>query len=161
MQASCLARHRRAQRGVYAIEFAFVFLISFGLIYAMICYGFLLTMRLSLQNAAEDGARAGLRYQTSLNARKSEASSVAVLRSDWLPGALKAKLAVDAKICLAAQDDCAQAAPACGPEWSNRCQVVVTVAVTGIGALFPAFPSFALPDRVTGKASMRLDGRSL
>lgn len=161
MQASCLARNRRAQRGVYAIEFAFVFLISFGLIYAMICYGFLLTMRLSLQNAAEDGARAGLRYQTSLDARKTEAKRVATLRSDWLPGALKAKLDVDPDICLAADDDCAQAAPPCGPEWSTRCQMVVTVAVTGIGALFPAFPSFALPDRVTGKASMLLDGRSL
>ncbi|SDI23829.1 Flp pilus assembly protein TadG [Variovorax sp. OV700] len=161
MQASRLARHRRAQRGVYAIEFAFVFLISFALLYAVICYGFLLTMRLSLQNAAEDGARAGLRYQSSLDARKTEAAGVAELRSDWLPGALKAKLAVDAKICLATGDDCAQAAPPCGPEWSNRCQMVVTVAVTGIEALFPAFPSFALPDRVTGKASMLLDGRSL
>ena len=159
METRSHANPGRAQHGVYAIEFAFVFLISFGLIYAMICYGFLLTMRLSLQNAAEDGARAGLRYQTSLDARKTEAERVATLRSDWLPGALQAIPRAD--ICRTAEDDCEQPDPNCGPEWSTRCQVVVTVAVTGIGALFPAFPSFALPDRVTGKASMLLDGRSL
>jgi len=159
-QAS-LAAHQRAQRGVYAIEFAFVFLIIFALVYAVICYGFLLTMRMSLQNAAEDGARAGLRYQTNLNARKTEANSVAVLRSDWLPAGLKTNRDVDARICLAGTDDCAQAAPPCGPEWNNRCQMVVTVAVSGINAMFPAFPSFAVPDRIAGKASMLLDGRSL
>jgi Flp pilus assembly protein TadG len=161
MQLGRLARHRCAQRGAYAIEFAFVFLISFALLYAVICYGFLLTMRLSLQNAAEDGARAGLRYQSSLDARETEAENVARLRSDWLPDALKAKLNVYADTCPAAEDDCSQAEPPCGPEWSKRCQMVVTVEVSGIEELFPAFPNFAIPDRVAGKASMLLDGRSL
>jgi len=155
------AKPGRAQRGVYAIEFAFVFLIIFALLYAVICYGFLLTMRMSLQNAAEDGARAGLRYQSNLNARKTTASGVAVDRSGWLPASLKANLEVAANICVAGEDNCQQAAPACGPAWSNRCQMVVTVTVSGIEALFPAFPSFAVPDRIVGKASMLLDGRSL
>ena len=47
----------RAQRGAYAVEFAFVFLLSFALLYGAICYGMLFAFRLSLQTAAEDGAR--------------------------------------------------------------------------------------------------------
>jgi len=155
------AKNGRAQRGVYAIEFAFVFLIVFALLYAVICYGFLLTMRMSLQNAAEEGARAGLRYQSGLNTRKEIARGVAVDRSGWLPASLKANLDVVADICIAGADDCQQEEPDCRLAWSNRCQMVVTVTVDGIEALFPAFPSFAVPDRVAGKASMLLDGRSL
>lgn len=161
MEIRIHARPVRTQRGVYAIEFAFVFLIMFALLYAVICYGFLLTMRMSLQNAAEDGARAGLRYQSSLANRKTEANTVAVQRTDWLPSSLKVNRSVEATICLAGEDTCSQAAPPCGPEWNSRCQMVVTVAVSGIETVFPAFPSFALPDRIAGKASMLLDGRSL
>jgi len=161
METRSHANPGHAQHGVYAIEFAFVFLIIFALLYAVICYGFLLTMRMSLQNAAEDGARAGLRYQSSLEARKTKANDIAVERSDWLPAGLKANRNVEARICLAGTDDCSQAAPPCGPEWNNRCQVVVTVAVSGIDTLFPAFPSFAVPARIAGQASMLLDGRSL
>lgn len=155
------AKPGRAQRGVYAIEFAFVFLISFALLYAVICYGFLLTMRMSLQNAAEDGARAGLRYQRNLDDRETEAHDVAVERTNWLPAGLKENRNVEATICLAEEDTCSQAAPPCGPEWDSRCQMVVTVTVGGIEELFPAFPGFAVPDQIAGKASMLLDGRSL
>ena len=155
------AKPGRAERGVYAIEFAFVFLIIFALLYAVICYGFLLTMRLSLQNAAEDGARAGLRYQVNLADRQTEADAVAKERTAWLPAGLKANLDVDAVICMAGDDICPETAPPCGPEWENRCQMVVTVTVSGIEQVFPAFPSFAVPDQVAGKASMLLDGRLL
>ena len=161
MEICSYAKLGRAQRGVYAIEFAFVFLIIFALLYAVICYGFLLTMRMSLQNAAEDGARAGLRYQSELNKRKDIASGVATDRSGWLPASLKTNLEVEANICIAEGNDCQQEAPPCGPAWSTRCQMVVTVTVSGIGAVFPAFPSFAVPDQIVGKASMLLDGRSL
>jgi len=155
------AKPGRAQHGVYAIEFAFVFLIVFALLYAVICYGFLLAMRMSLQNAAEDGARAGLRYQATLNSRRTEANSVAVQRTDWLPAGLKTNRNVVAAICTATEDTCSQAAPPCGPEWNTRCQMMVTVTVTGLDQLFPVFPAFALPERIAGKASMLLDGRSL
>lgn len=161
METRSHAKPGRAQRGVYAIEFAFVFLIIFALLYAVICYGFLLTMRLSLQNAAEDGARAGLRYQRNLDDRKTEANTVAIQRTDWLPAGLKANRIVEVTICMAGEDACSQVAPPCGPEWSNRCQMVVTVTVGGIEELFPAFPGVAVPDQIAGKASMLLDGRSL
>lgn len=155
------AKPGRAERGVYAIEFAFVFLIIFALLYAVICYGFLLTMRLSLQNAAEDGARAGLRYQVSLAARQTEADTVAKQRTDWLPAGLKANRNVEAVICIAEESTCSQTAPPCGSTWETRCQMVVTVTVSGIDGIFPAFPSFAVPDQIAGRASTLLDGRSL
>lgn len=161
MKKRNLTQSRHAQNGVYAIEFAFVFLILFALLYAVFCYGLLLTMRMSLQNAAEDGARAGLRYQSNLDNRKTEASAVAMQRSNWLPPALKANRAVAATICVAEGDDCPPASPACGPTWSSRCQMVVTVSVSGIDTLFPALPSFAMPSQIAGKASMLLDGRPL
>lgn len=155
-----LAKSRRSQRGVYAIEFAFVFLIVFALLYATICYGFLLTARLGLQNAAEDGARAGLRYQVSLDARKAAAGQVATQRASWLPDAVKKNLSVQATVCMAAADDCLQAAT-CGADWNSRCQMVVTVTVMDIGKVLPPLPAFVLPDQIAGKASMLLDGRSL
>jgi Flp pilus assembly protein TadG len=161
MERHRLARPGRSERGVYAIEFAFVFLLIFALLYAVICYGFLLTMRLSLQNAAEDGARAGLRYQVTLAARQTEADTIAKQRTEWLPAGLKANRAVEAVICLAEESTCSQTAPPCGPAWDARCQMVVTVTVSGIDGIFPAFPSFAVPDQIAGKASMLLDGASL
>jgi len=50
-----------AQQGAYAVEFAFVFLLAFAMLYGALCYGMLFAFRLGLQNAAEDGARAALR----------------------------------------------------------------------------------------------------
>ncbi|MDR6523557.1 MULTISPECIES: TadE/TadG family type IV pilus assembly protein [Variovorax] len=155
-----LAKTGRRQSGVYAIEFAFVFLIVFFLLYAAICYGFLLTARMGLQNAAEEGARAGLRYQISLDAKKTEAGNVATQRASWLPTALKSNLSVQATVCMAGEDDCLKT-PVCGQAWTQRCQMVVTVTVKDIQKLLPPFPSFALPDQITGKASMLLDGRPL
>lgn len=152
--------HRRRQRGVYAIEFAFVFVIVFTLLYAVICYGFLLTARMGLQNAAEEGARAGLRYQVNLAAKKTEAGNVATQRASWLPDAMKKNLSVQATVCMAGEDDCSKS-PTCGQEWSRRCQMVVTVTVSDVGKLLPPLPGFALPDQISGKANMLLDGRSL
>ncbi|MGJ7570711.1 TadE/TadG family type IV pilus assembly protein [Variovorax sp. RB2P76] len=160
LHPSTLAKARRLQRGVYAVEFAFVFLIVFSLLYAVICYGFLLAARLGLQNAAEEGARAGLRYQISLDAKKTEAGNVATQRASWLPAALKKNLSVQTAVCMAGEDDCLKA-PVCGPTWAQRCQMVVTVTVNDIGKLLPPFPTFALPDQLSGKANMVLDGRSL
>ena len=54
-------KRRRTQRGVYAVEFALVFLMFFALLYASLCFGLLFAFRAGLQNAAEDGARAALR----------------------------------------------------------------------------------------------------
>jgi Flp pilus assembly protein TadG len=144
------------QRGVYAIEFAFVFLLFFALIYGIICYGILFTFRFGLQNAAEDGARAALRYQASLPLRTAQAAAVAKQQTiRWLP----VTPLIDAKVCQIEGGNCT--APVCGIEWSQRCEVVVTVTASGMGGVLPPLMNLAMPDTLAGQASMLLDGRAL
>ena len=134
----------RRQRGVYAIELAFVFMIFFGLIYALVCYGILFTFRLGLQSAAEEGARAALRVRalstpstTQIIQREDAAKVAANNRLDgWLPTA--ATRDVQACVRKTDQDDTCPAgakitSAECGaggtPDvaWSSRCQIVVKV----------------------------------
>jgi Flp pilus assembly protein TadG len=147
----------RHQRGVYAIEFAFVFLIFFAVLYGAICYGMLFAFRLGLQNAAEDGARAALRYQDSLAMRKTVSIDVAQRSSSWMPRIVRP--VVVPQICRSEGNDCAPAS--CGPAWNQRCQVVVTVTASNMQMLLPPLPSFAMPNQIVGKASMLLDSRSM
>lgn len=145
----------RPQRGVYAIEFAFTFLLLFGLIYTIVCYGILLTYRLALQNAAEEGARAALRYQPDVAARLAEAENVARQRVlGWWPAALEAP---------APRAELMQAGANCGVAWDSRCSVQVTVTMHLVGTngkhlLGLPLPEFALPDQLSGQASVLLEG---
>jgi Flp pilus assembly protein TadG len=156
MKALRLHSAARGQRGVYAVEFALVFLIFFTLIYAAICYGLMFTLRFGLQNAAEDGARAALRYQATLAARATQAQATATAQTSWLPTAVTRT--VSATVCQVASNNCAT--PTCGSTWDTRCQMVVAVTASNIGNLLPPLPSFAMPSQLTGKASMLLDGRT-
>jgi len=149
-----------AQRGVYAIEFAFVFLLFFALLYAILCWGILMTLRVGLQNAAEDGARAALRFQyvasgaSQMPLRRAKAAEVAGLRvAGWFATAP----VVVAEICQPQTGACGT--PACGVLWAQRCQIVVTVTASGLSRMLPLV-QFALPDVLVGKASMLLDGRA-
>src|SRR5256885_204676 len=84
--------HRSAslrQRGVYALEWAIIFPVFFALLYACISYGLAFLVRESMQAAAEDAARATLRYQTSRSARLDAARSLVQQRLDWLPADLQ------------------------------------------------------------------------
>jgi Flp pilus assembly protein TadG len=154
---------RRAQRGVYAIEFAMAFLLFFGLVYTIICYTIVFTFRFGLQNAAEDGARAALRHQTSLAARQLTAQQVAHQRSlPWTPAAAVLTVPLPA-VCQSATGNCLQPAGtlACSTSWAQRCQVSVTVRLSDLHRVLPPFPSFALPDELVGQASVLLDGSAL
>jgi Flp pilus assembly protein TadG len=55
---------RTAQRGIAAIEFALVFPVLFVLLYGIITYVLIFLAQQSLALAAEEGARAALRYTT-------------------------------------------------------------------------------------------------
>ncbi|NVM87242.1 Flp pilus assembly protein TadG [Variovorax sp. SG517] len=145
-----------AQRGAYAVEFALVFLIFFSLLYGIISYGMLFAFRLGLQNAAEDGARAALRYQSTFAARATQAQTTAAASSNWMPPVVTRS--VSATVCGVVSNNCT--APACGTTWDTRCQMVVTVTASNLQALLPPFPSFAMPTTIVGKASMLLDGRT-
>lgn len=149
-----------AQRGVYAIEFAFVFLLFFAVLYAILCWGILTTLRIGLQNAAEDGARAALRYQyvasggSQLPLRSAKAAAVAGSR---VAGWFATPPLVVAQICQPDSGVCG--APPCGALWAQRCQIVVTVTASGLNRMLPLL-QFALPDVLVGQASMLLDGRA-
>lgn len=146
------------QRGVYAIEFAFTFLFLFGLIYTIVCYGILLTYKLALQNAAEDAARAALRYQPDISLRIIEARKVALERTQgWWP------VAVPAPEPTATVE---RAGSTCGTDWESRCSILVTIDMHLVDGsqknLFALpLPQFALPDQLTGQASVLLEGAAL
>jgi len=154
--------HHR-QRGVYAIEYAMAFLLFFGLVYSIICYSVLFSLRFGLQNAAEDGARAALRHQSSLAARQLKARQVAEDRSlGWKPAAAVLTIPLP-DICQSATGDCLQPAGmlSCGTSWAQRCHVSVTVRLGDLHQVLPPFPAFALPDELVGQANVLLDGSAL
>lgn len=148
----------RLQRGVYAIEYAFVFLVFFTVLYAIICLGIVFTLRFAMQNAAEDGARAALRYQTDIPGREQKAKAVAELQTN---GLFPSKPVVVATVCRVDGNNCDPAKRACGAAWEQRCQVTVKITVSGFAQLLPPLPSFAVPDMLAVQASMLLDGRAL
>ncbi len=146
----------RNQRGAYAVEFALVFLIFFTLLYGIISYGMIFAFRLGLQNAAEDGARAALRYQSSLPARAAQARTTATQSSSWMPSIVTRN--VSATVCGVVGNNCTN--PTCGATWDTRCQMVVTVTASNLQQLLPPLPAFAAPSQIVGSAAMLLDGRS-
>jgi Flp pilus assembly protein TadG len=158
MNTQRLRTRAHAQRGAYAVEFAMVFLISFSLLYGIISYGMLFAFRLGLQNAAEDGARAALRYQPTLPARATLAQTIATTSSSWMPATVTRS--VSASVCEVATNNCTTPTASTCAIWNTRCQMVVTVTATNLKLLLPPFPSFAMPDQIVGKASMLLDGRA-
>lgn len=163
MAPRSLRRGSRRQRGVYAIEYAMAFLLFFGLVYSVICYSILFTFRFGLQNAAEDGARAALRHQTTLVARQLKAQQVAEARSlPWKPTAAVLTIPLPA-VCQSGTGTCLQPAGTlvCGTTWAQRCQVSVSVRMSDLHKVLPPFPAFALPDELIGQASVLLDGSGL
>jgi hypothetical protein len=115
---------RRRQRGATAIEFAFVLPIMFVLFYGALTYGLIFLMRMSLQHAAEDGARAALRYpdetceqalgrlctsdehkQHQFAARLSAAYATAIAQARWMnlrPG--PSAISITSRICRVGLD---------------------------------------------------------
>jgi len=156
MRTPHLRTGAHSQRGAYAVEFAMVFLIFFSLLYGIVSYGMLFAFRLGLQNAAEDGARAALRYQSTFAQRATQAQAVATQSSSWMPVVVTPT--VSATVCGVVTNNCV--APVCGATWDTRCQMVVTVTATNMQQLLPPFPSFAMPNQIVGQASMLLDGRA-
>ncbi len=122
--------HCRAQRrncaGAVAVEFALVFLIFFSLFYAIVAYGFVLTLQQNLTLAAEEGARAAVQNAPNEATRLTQAEATANNALNWLPAG---GITVNA-----AAADCV-ATPA------NRC---VTVTVTYDYAGHPIVPALPL-----------------
>lgn len=166
----------RRQAGAYAVEYALIFPVFLLLLYGALAYGLIFGMRLGLQHAAEEGARAALRYQvppssSDLQVTLREAAAEAVARdaADWLQNL--GNLTVKADICLASDENCLTSSGveladnlACGKTISDGCQIVVVVEYPyETEPVFPALPGLGvvMPKVLQGRARALLDGRAL
>lgn len=138
----CGSRHRDC-RGAVAVEFALVFVIFFSLFYAIVAYGFVLTLRQNLTLAAAEGARAAVQSAPDEATRLSRAQTTANGILSWLP-------AGGASIT-------ATAAP-CAANPATRC-VTVTVSYDYAGhPVVPALPllGIAIPATLSAAATVQL-----
>jgi len=172
-------RTGKRQSGATAIEFALVFPLFFALFYASLTYGLIFFMRMGLQHAAEDGARAALRYpvvayasgnsleqkrQLQLQARVAAATSVASQQASWMNGWRPPT--VRANICAADVECLTTGAPGVYPDCGEtmRCQLVITVSYPyREHPVLPGLPGFGviIPNELQGRARVLLDGRAL
>ncbi|WP_420224807.1 TadE/TadG family type IV pilus assembly protein [Pigmentiphaga litoralis] len=174
------------QSGVYAIEFAIVFPIFFLLFYGVLTFGLIFTAKQSLTLAAEDGARATLRYRlvttsgssvmmAQLNERLSLACQVAADRVSWLQNAgaaptceavingrcANADGTAGASMCSARFTGGVPSARVfCGYQATDQCQATLTVAYNyRANPLVPTMPGLGLvvPGNLQGVATVTLD----
>jgi Flp pilus assembly protein TadG len=158
-------RRRCRQRGAYAVEFALIFPVFFAVAYGVLAFALVFFMRMNLQQAAEEGARAALQYQTTHGARLQRAVSVAHSQTSWMP----VPPSVVADICLinsGCQPTSTPAAPAtsCGDTVAAACQIVVVATYDyATHPLIPALPGFGLllPNTLRAVAAVLVDGRTL
>jgi Flp pilus assembly protein TadG len=163
MPRQTLRAHR--QRGAYAVEFAIVFPLFFAVFYAVLSYGIVFSLRLGLQNAAEEGARAGLRYQVTegsqLPARIQAAQTKSSALVTWLP----TPPTVSAQVCQTGSACVEGSIPSvCSVNLDQSCTLTVTVSYNyAQQPVAPSLPGFGIfmPDALVGQASILLDGRAL
>lgn len=152
------AAARDGQRGIYALEWAYIFPALFALLYACLSYGLVFLVSESMQLAVEDGARATLRYQPTRTDRLSTARSLIQERMGWLPDALR-PVAADIHVNICRLQDLTQcsASMSCGTPIQERCMVQVSFSIPY--AANPMVPSFGLPvpATLTAQASILVD----
>jgi hypothetical protein len=153
------AAARGRQRGIYALEWAFIFPVFFALLYASISYGLAFLVRESMQLAAEDAARAALRYQSSRNLRFVAASDLVQQRMSWLPEPLR-PASVDVRLCRMQDSSQCSATMACGVLLSERCMVRVAFSIPyGSSPIAPPLPGLGLlmPGTLSASATILVD----
>ena len=156
-------RSAQHQRGVYALEWAIIFSAFFMLLYSIVSFGLAFLVRQSMQNAAEDGARAVLRYQVSRDARLNEGRKVVASRLSWLPPALQPSTgAVNISICKATDLQNCDASQDCGITVAQRCIVRVELTIPyGSAPLAPGLGLFGIdlinPEKLAASANILAD----
>jgi Flp pilus assembly protein TadG len=145
---SCAGRAK--QRGNTAIEFAIVFPLFFLIFYAIVTYSLIFVAQQSLTLAAEEGARAALRYQAnatsvadSLARRGTAACATAQTLSNWLAGLAQ----------------CSAAPAPCSYDATMSCIQVTLSYAYAKNPLLPALPllELALPDALQARAMVQLN----
>lgn len=154
------------QKGAYAIEFAFVFIVFFTVLYGIITYGLIFAAQQSLNFAAESGARAGLQWQagdsvTSLSERAIRALKVAEGHVDWvdkMAGSNILQIAVcsgDSENPLADSGNLAENEKLCNLADSNKLEIVIRYPYKK-ASLTPTILDVAVPNVLEGRASVDL-----
>jgi len=155
----------RRQRGVYAVEYALVFPFFFLLVYGALALSIVMFMRIDLQHAAEEGARAALRYQPSVGTRLQKAVTTTTQLTAWMPG----PRTVVADIC-AAGASCqptvtpASPSPSCGDTLDAACRLMVVASYDYAShPVVPSLPGFGLllPSVLSANASVLIDRKTL
>lgn len=149
------------QRGVYALEWAIIFPVFFMLLYAIVSYGLAFLVRESMQFAAEDGARAALRYQIDRATRLNTAKTVVLDKLSWLPNALKPS-AINASICQVGNPSNCSSTLTCGITVEQRCLIRLDFTIPyGNAPLAPSLRMLNMnilaPETLTASASILVD----
>lgn len=146
------------------MEFAAAFVVFFLVCYAILTYGLIFTAQQSVTLAAEEGARAALRWQgggDAWQARAEQALAVAQTQSDWLrrvAGAAAVPITVCGK--NAAGEVVQAGSGPCEPDTLRAGQMVVVVSYLYASA--PLVPSLlgslrvGTPERLVGRAGICL-----
>ena len=140
------AARRRRSRGATAVEFAVVLPVLLVLMLGIVYYGVILAMQQVLTLAAEEGARAALRYQSS-NTQRVTAAYTAVNAA--LPVSIRSQVTTTHS---------GSPLVTCPTIASMQClSVVLTLPVTtGATPLLPSIPLLPVPSTLTGSAIVQL-----
>ena len=155
-----VAEPRPTERGVAAIEFGIVFLLFFAMLWGVLTFGFIFAAQNTLTLAAENGARATLRYQPAtttagaIAARIAAAQTVATKTVQWL------------QAFTPAYDPGAYLTATSAPCTYNANLICFHVQISypyGQYPLIPPFPLFGLlaPTQLVGKATMQVEPGNL
>lgn len=136
----------RYRRGVASIEFAVALPVLLTLMLGITYYGLIFAVQQALTLAAEEGARAALRYQPSNTQRVAAAYTAA---NATLPAFISSQVTTNQS---------SSPLVTCPTMASMQClSVVLTLPVTtGSSPLLPAIPLLPVPDTLTGSAVVQL-----
>ena len=159
------AHDRSAERGQAAIEFAIVFLLFFAMLWGILTFGFIFAAQNTLTLAAENGARAALRYQlVPNNPNNPSSAAIAIATAARIAAANQA--ANNTVQWLQFFGPVSVSTSKSGPCPYNANLLCFDVQISYPYAqhpLIPPFPGFGLfaPTQLVGKATMQVDPGNL
>ncbi|CAG2157103.1 TadE-like protein [compost metagenome] len=141
---------RRGHLGVAALEFAIVFPLLLTLVLGIVYYGMVLALQQVLTLAAEEGARAALRYPLTSNG--GTLATTIDLRVSAAAQAARATLP-DSLATLVPAADVAQAIACSAPAGTTCVRVTLNLPTT---SLLPSVPLVPVPATLTGSAVVQI-----
>ncbi|WP_289813816.1 TadE/TadG family type IV pilus assembly protein [Ralstonia soli] len=143
---SCLLSQGRSRGGAASVEFAVALPVLLLMMLGITYYGLIFAVQQALTLAAEEGARAALRYQPSNTQRVAAAFTAA---SATLPSFISSQVTTNQS---------GTPLVTCPSMTGMQClSVVLTLPVTtGSSPFLPAIPLLPVPDTLTGSAVVQL-----